>query len=47
MHEADNVLTVPNLSFEDLQEKSYPVIWLESKPTNWASKTLHGNFPDN
>jgi len=26
MHEADNVLTVPNLSFEDLPEKSYPVI---------------------
>jgi len=26
MHEADNVFTVPNLSFEDLPEKSYPVI---------------------
>jgi len=47
MHEANNVPTVPNLSFEDLPEKSYPVTWLESKPTNWVSKTLDGNLPNN
>jgi hypothetical protein len=36
MHEADNVLTVSNLSFADLPEKSFPVSCLESKLTNWA-----------
>jgi hypothetical protein len=47
MHEADNVLIVLNLSFKNLPEKSFLVIYLESKLTHWASKILHGIVPNN